>query len=181
MHKRSAKFVAPLALVSAAALAVTTGFASASGTSGARLIHVYEADTNFAGNLGTVVLTGAITDHGTDCQACDPTNGFNVFELSKGSFEIDVSEVGNKLGNVPVVPVDQTTCSSDGTVAGPIPIIPGSGTGAYQGITGTLNVHVSAAYLLPRLANGECDTNATQYPGIMVVNGSGTVTYQGSN
>jgi hypothetical protein len=33
MHKRSAKFIAPLAIVSAAALAVWTGLASASGTS----------------------------------------------------------------------------------------------------------------------------------------------------
>jgi hypothetical protein len=178
MHKRGAKFAVPLAVVSAAVLAVSTGLALASGTSGGRLIHVYEADTNLSGNLGTVVLTGAITDHGTDCQGCDLTNGYNVLDLSKGSFEIDVSKVGNKLDNLPV---DQTTCSSDGTVTGPVPIVPNSGTGAYQGISGALNVHVSAASVLPRLENGECDTNATQYPGILIVKGSGTVTYKGSN
>ena len=172
MHKRSAKFIPPLAILSAAALAVSTGLASASGTSGGRLIHVYEADTSLAGNLGTVVLTGAITDHGTDCQGCDRTNGFNVLELSKGSFEIDVSKVGNKLGNLPV---DPTTCASDGTVAGPIPIVPGSGTGAYQGISGALKVRVSAAYVLPR-AHGVCHTSAKHYRGIMIVKGSGTIT-----
>jgi hypothetical protein len=183
MQKRSAKFVVPLAIASAAVLAVSTGLASASGTSRGGTVRIYEADTNLAGNQGTVVLTGAITDHGTDCQGCDPINaGYNVLQLSPGnSFEIDVSKVGNKLGNLPVVPVDQTTCSSDGTVAGPVPIVPGSGTGVYQGITGTFDVQVSAAYVVPRASDGTCETNATQYPGIMIVKGSGTVSYTGNN
>ena len=98
--------------------------------------------------------------------------------LSKGSFAVDVSNVGNELDNLPV---DQTTCSSDGTVTGPITIVPGTGTGAYQGITGALDVHVSAAFILPRAKNGTCDTNAKRYPGVLIIKGSGTVSYNGSN
>jgi hypothetical protein len=181
MPKRSAKFVAPLAIASAAILAITTGLASASGTSGWRNIHVYEADTNYAGNHGTVILTGAITDQGTDCQGCDLKNGFNVLQLSKGTFEIDVSNLGNELGSLPVVPVDRTTCSSDGTVAGPIPIVRGSGTGPYHGITGALYVQVSVADILPRANDGTCETNATPSAGVMIVKGSGTVSYPGNH
>jgi hypothetical protein len=176
VHKRNAKFVAPLAIASAAVLAVSTGLASAIGTSTRGEVHAYEADTNDAGNLGTVVLTGAITDTGIDNQGAGP-NGSNLFVLSKGTFSVDVSKVGNKLHNLPV---DQATCSSDGTVAGRIPIVPGSGTGAYHGISGTLEVDASEAFILPRL-NGACDTNATEFPGVLIVKGSGTVSYKGGN
>jgi len=171
MRKRSAKFVAPLAVASAAALAVFSGLASASGESAGGEIHAYEADTNDAGNLGTVILTGAITDHGSDHQGAGP-NGSNRLVLSKGTFSLDVTEVGTKLHNLPV---DPTTCSSDGTVAGSIRIVPGSGTGAYRRISGTLDVEASDAFILPRAKNGTCDTNAKKYPGVLIVNGSGNV------
>src|SRR5436305_487262 len=89
MQKRSAKFVAPLAVASAVVLAVFSGLASASRTSAGGEVHAYEADTNDAGNLGTVILTGAITDHGTDHQGAGP-NGSNRLVLSKGTFSVDV-------------------------------------------------------------------------------------------
>lgn len=174
MQQRNVRFVVPLAMVSAAVLAISTGLASASGTSTGGEVHVYEADTNDAGNLGTVVLTGAITDTGIDNQGAG-RNGTNLLVLSKGSFSVDISTIGNSLHNLPV---DQTTCSSDGTVAGPITIVPGSGTGAYKRISGTLEADASEAFILPRLQNGECDTNATQYPGVLIAKGSGTVSYK---
>jgi len=85
MQARNAKFVATLAMVSAAVLAVSTGLSSASGTTTGGEVHAYEADTNDAGNLGTVILTGVITDHGTDHQGAGP-NGSNRLVLSKGTF-----------------------------------------------------------------------------------------------
>jgi hypothetical protein len=163
-------------MVSAAVLAVSTGLASA-GTPTGRSVRAYEADTNLAGSRGTVVLAGSITDSGIDHQGAGP-NGSNQLVLSKGSFAVDVSQVGNELGNLPV---DQTTCASDGTVSGPITIVPGTGTGAYQGITGALDVHVSAAFILRRATDGTCDTNAKRYPGVLIIKGSGTVSYNGSN
>jgi hypothetical protein len=175
MHKRSPKVVAPLALASAAMLAVSSGLASAGTPTGGR-VRVYEADTNLAGSLGTVVFTGAITDTGIDNQGQGP-NGSNLIALSKGSFAVDVSKVGNKLNNVPV---DQTTCSSNGTVTGRTPIVSGSGTGAYRRISGALDVEVTVAFILPRV-NGACETNATQYPGVLIIKGSGTVSYNRSH
>src|SRR5947209_106820 len=121
MQIRNAKFVVPLVMVSAALTAVSTGFASASRTSTGGVVHAYEADTNDAGNSGTVILTGAITDHGTDQQGAGP-NGSNLLVLSSGTFSIDVTKVGTKLHNLPV---DPTTCSADGTIAGRVPIVPG--------------------------------------------------------
>jgi hypothetical protein len=100
-----------------------------------------------------------------------------VLELSKGSFEIDVSKVGNNWATCPSTrrpALRQHGRRTD-------PDRPRLGTGAYQGITGALNVHVSAAYVLPRLENGECNTNATEFPVILIVKGSGTVTYPGNH
>jgi hypothetical protein len=172
MRKRNAKFLVPLAAVSAVLLAVSAGLASASGTSTQGNVHLYEADTAVAGNLGTVILTGAITDNGTDHQG-DPVDGINRLEFSNGSFSIDVAKVGSMLQSLPLNP---TTCSSDGTVTAPVPIVDGSGTGAYQGISGTFNITASVAFILPRL-HGKCDTTATQYPGVLIANGSGTISH----
>jgi hypothetical protein len=172
VQTRNAKFLAPLAIVGAAVFAVSTGLASASGESAGDPVYAYEADTNDAGNLGTVVFTGAITDTGIDHQGAGP-HGSNLMVLSRGSFAVDISQVGNLLHNLPI----RRNCSSDGTVRNqPITIVPGSGTGAYRGIRGTLYVDASEAFILPQ-ANGACDTNATHYPGVLIVNGSGTVSY----
>jgi len=177
MKRRNAKFVAPLAIVSAVVLAVCTGFASASGTPTGGEIHVYEADTNYAGTLGTVVITGAITDHGTDHQGAGP-GGSNLLVLSKGTFAVDLSDLGSKLAGLPL---DKTTCSSHGTVSGSFSIVRGSGTGAYtriqSGTTPPPEATASAAFILRRLKNGTCDTNATHYPGVLIANGSGNVSY----
>jgi hypothetical protein len=144
MRKRKAKLLTPLAVVSAAALAVSGGLASADGPSTGGEVHIYEADTALAGNLGTVVLTGAITDTGTDCQGCGGEDGLNVLELSKGTFEINVNDLENKLAALPLNPV---TCSSDGSATAPVRIVPNStyDTGAYTDISGTFYTTGSTA------------------------------------
>lgn len=174
MRNRRVKLVAPLALISAAVLAASGGLAAADGSSTGGKVHVYEADTALAGSLGTVILTGAITDHGTDHQGVADGGNYNRFVLSKGSFEINVGPIGNLLN----FPVNPATCSADGSATGPIPIVDGTGTGAYKGISGTIQTTVTFAWILPRLANGQCNTAATRYPGIGLANGAGTVSYK---
>jgi len=173
MRNRKAKLVPSLAVVSAAVLAVSGSLASADGSSTAGEIHIYEADTAFDGNLGTDILTGAITDHGTDHQGVAGGGIYNRLVLSRGSFEISTV---NLPPNFP--PLNPTTCSSDGTTTVPVPIVDGSGKGAYHGISGTFQITVTFASILPRLANGQCNTNATQYPGIEISRGAGTVSYK---
>jgi hypothetical protein len=174
MRDRKTRLLAPLALLSTAVLAVSGGLASANGSSTGGEVHWYEADTALAGNLGTVVLTGAITDHGTDHQGVAGKGNYNKFVLSKGTFEISIRKFGNRLS----FPVNPATCSADGSAKAPIPIVAGSGTGAYQGIRGAIETTVTFAWILPRLPNGQCNTNATRYPGIGIANGAGTVSYK---
>jgi hypothetical protein len=174
--KRKAMLLAPLAVTGVVLPIVWGGAASAAPTTAGGHVQLYEADTSIAGNLGTVILTGAITDVGTDQQG-NPQDGTNRIILSKGSFSINVNDLGNKLASMPVVPRDMTTCSSDGSASAQVQIVAGSGTGAYTGISGTFNTTGAAAAIVPRLSNGQCDTSAPNW-GILTANGSGTVTYQ---
>jgi hypothetical protein len=179
MQKHKPKLVALLAIVSAAVLAICTGLASASGPSTTRPVHLYEADTNPAADAGgpgtaagTVVLTGAITDYGTDEHGA---NGINTLDFGpNGSFKVDASAAENKLGRVPN---DLTTCSYNATVNAPIPIVPGSGTGNYTGITGTFAGAVSEADVYPRFPDGTCHADETLMHGVLIANGSGSVSY----
>ena len=172
MQKCNPLFLAPLVIFGVALLIVWGGAAAAAGTSAGGEVHLYEADTSLAGNLGTVILTGAITDYGTDHQGT-PDDGTNRLVLSKGSFAIDVNDLGNKLASMPF---DPTTCSSAGSATAPVRIVPDSGTGAYKGISGTFETKATTAAILPP-GSGGCDTTATEYPGILFAHGSGRVAY----
>jgi hypothetical protein len=175
MRIRRATLLAPLAVASAAVLAVSGGLASADGASTGGEVHVYEADTALAGTYGTVVLTGAITDSGTDCQSCGG-DGINVLQLSKGTFAINVNDLGSKLATLPVNPA---TCSSDGAAAAPVQIVPNSSydTGAYKDIHGTFYIWVATAAIYPR-QDGQCNATAAQYPGVLIARGSGVASFK---
>src|SRR5436309_2146253 len=82
--RNKTKLLAPLTAVSVAALAVSGALAAADGATAGGPVQLYEADTELAGSLGTVILTGAITDHGHDHQGVDPTGTINKLVLSKG-------------------------------------------------------------------------------------------------
>jgi hypothetical protein len=178
MRKRNAIVLAPLVIAGAVLPIVSGGAASAAGTTSGSPVHLYEADTALAHNSGTVVLTGAITDSGTDCQGCGGQDDLNVLWLSKGTFEINVTDLGNAL--VTALPLlNPPTCSSDGSADAPIQIVPNSiyDTGAYANISsGTIQTKASEAFTLP-LANGQCDTNAPQ-DGVLIARGSGTVSFK---
>lgn len=170
LHRRTAAFLGPLAILATTLLAAWGGLASAAGTRAGGEVHAYQVDPPH-GNVGRIILTGAITDHGTDHEGVAGGGSFNKIVLSKGSFEINVSHVGN-------VPVDPKTCVSAGSASGGTPIVKGSGTGAYRGIRGTFQTTVTAASLLPR-KNDKCNTSATRgYPAIFMAKASGTVSYK---
>jgi hypothetical protein len=137
------------------------------------------------GNGFKVVFTGAIGDHGTSVGATangKPTKksnpGYRLFILKKGTIffntqKIDAAESNN---SAPPTTVNATTCSATYVVTEPATAI--SGTKAYAGITGTINVTISYAFTLP-LENGKCNMNTSANPSAELgqVTGSGTVSY----
>ncbi len=96
------------------------------------------------------ILTGAIGDYGPGVTVHpdgtpDPSHGSELsLELRHGSFRLSIAKLDAEF--VRVVshwPYDRATCSIHGTIAGSVPVVPGSGTGAYRGITGAFTATIS--------------------------------------
>ena len=132
-----------------------------------------------------VVFTGAIGDHGTSIGATKngkstkkQNPGYRLFILKKGTifFNTKTIDAAENNNNTAPTTVNTTTCSATFVVTDPVTAI--SGTKAYAGIKGTIDVTISYAFTLP-LDKGKCNlnTNANPSASIGLVTGTGTVSY----
>jgi hypothetical protein len=163
----------------------TSAFAAgASSTPGGGSIKVY-ATPSANGNGGTVLLTGAIGDHGKtlsiDQDGKPDTNGNYVkVTLKKGAFEINKTTLDAKAKNVTPTG-DLATCSGGFSVTAPVTLL--DGTGNYKGITGMVKLTLTYAFVLPRFASGkhkgQCNEGNNVPPVALYesVKGSGTVQF----
>lgn len=151
------------------------GSAAAAGKPAGGVVHIYEAVPSLSSSVADDVLTGAITDHGKDYEGVAGNGTRNKIVLAKGSFEVSTA----RLVSGPPPRVDANTCSFTSTISAPIPIVSGSGTGAYRGIRGTVRVAVTEAGILPRLSSGKCNESQGARPlaGVSWATGSGTVSF----
>ena len=69
-------------------------------------------------------------------------------------------------------PVFPRTCSTYVTVSGAVPIVPGSGTGAYRGIAGTFAMTLT----LNEVHDRPCTTSQTLLRQVIVLSGAGKIT-----
>jgi hypothetical protein len=98
------------------------------------------------GPKSVVVLTGAIGDYGDAVRtATVGQNGAQYTQLhlslTRGSFRLNVAGIENQLvTDFRYFPSKSRTCSGVVTVNGTAPIVSGSGTGAYKGISGALQL-----------------------------------------
>jgi hypothetical protein len=128
--------------------------AQASGQPAGGVVHVYEYDPPTA-VPGRIILTGAIFDHGVDRAGfAGPHHNYNKLVLTKGSFEVNTGKIKAHQH------LDTKSCTLVVQGSGPVPIVKGSGTGAYQGITGTFRTKTSFVGVFPKKPNGSCNTNA---------------------
>jgi hypothetical protein len=143
--------------IAAAGLVATGGLvlgaqASARPTEGVVHVYEYSPPTDVPGR---VILTGAIFDHGLDRGGvAGPNHTYRKLVLTKGSFEINVGKI--KVHQH----LDTRSCTLLVLGSGPAPIVKGSGTGAYQGITGTSRAKTGFTGVFPKKPNGSCNTNA---------------------
>jgi hypothetical protein len=87
----------------------------------------------------TVVLTGAIGDHGSALR--DDSRARLDLELSRGTFRLDLSDLDRRfLALMRHLAVNQHSCSAEATASGRVPIVPGSGTGAYSALSGAFDL-----------------------------------------
>ena len=87
----------------------------------------------------TVILTGAVGDHGSARR--DEGKGQLDLHLSRGTFRLEIADLdGRFLDLMRHLVVNQHSCSAEATATARVPIVPGSGTGAYSTVSGTFDL-----------------------------------------
>jgi hypothetical protein len=139
---------------------------------------------------GTIVLTGAIGDSGSagDIDANgtpDAANNTKVeLSLVRGDFAVNVVALNKGIGaafNNKFSP-NSNTCSGYVTVTAVSPIVAGSGTGQYAGISGSFHLALTFALISPQYKTGahkgQCNFSS-MYPiaQAVITEGTGTVSF----
>jgi hypothetical protein len=131
------------------------------------------------GPTSTVVLTGAVGDAGK-AQSVGPDGTVDAdhrsqlnLMLAHGSFRLNIADLDMKIvGAFGHFPTDPETCSGSVTVTAAVPIVAGSGTDAYRGITGTFTLNVTIAEDFPP---AHCDVTAPPLAEVIVMSGAGKI------
>ncbi len=139
---------------------------AAASTSGGA-IHIYGVNTNGA-NKNDIIITGAFAARGTTRNL-----SANIGQVitPKGTFKVNLAKLNAAPGRGGLNP---KSCSGAFSTSGPVTLF--GGTGAYKGIKGTVRINTTFAAIVPRLANGKCNGNATT-TAISYFQGSGTVSF----
>ena len=149
---------------------------------GAIFIHA----TGSEGPGGTIVIVGAIGDHGTTLQTNkagkpDPNGNYVKISLQKGTFEVDSTALNATTAKLPPKILNNTTCSMLFTGTAPVKLY--NGTGLYQGLKGTATITVSFGGISPFYTSGthkgQCNTshNAKPIAQWASITGPGAVTF----
>jgi hypothetical protein len=143
-----------LAVTGCAASAASTSAAStatASPTAAADSAHLMVYSINSDGPDFRAIVTGAIGDYGPAVTVfpdgkVDPSHTHDLeLKLTHGSFKLSITELDQRFVAVTThEPIYPRTCSDYMTASAPMAIVPGSGTGAYRGISGRFAVTITA-------------------------------------
>jgi hypothetical protein len=143
-----------LAATGCAASAASTGAAATSATAPAAArdnAHLMVYSINSDGPDFRAIVTGAIGDYGPAVTVfpngkVDQSHTHDLeLKLTHGSFKLSVTELDKKFVAVTShEPIYPRTCSDYMTASAPMAIVPGSGTGAYRGISGRFAVTITA-------------------------------------
>jgi hypothetical protein len=128
-----------------------------------------------------IVVTGVVTDHGkatsvTKAGKPDENGNYEKIVLQKGGFWVDARQL-NAILNHQKPTFDKNQCYFAFKGSGPTTLM--KGTGAYAGISGTVNVTVQFVFLGPKTKSGKCNMSNNSQPVASYgnVTGSGTASY----
>jgi uncharacterized membrane protein len=138
------------------------------------------------GGGGKIVIAGAIGDYGKTVNinkngTADPNGNYAKVTLQKGTFEVNKTALNTKMNNAQPMVNNLNTCSA--VISGTAPVTVLDGTGRYTGITGTVNVTVTEAFVLPFYTSGkhkgQCNEGNSGQPVAFFesVIGTGTVSF----
>jgi hypothetical protein len=138
----------------ASAASTTASTASTSATAPATAgtnAHLMVYSINSDGPDLRAIVTGAIGDYGPAVTVfpngkVDPSHTHDLeLKLARGSFMLSITELDKKFVAVTShEPIYPRTCSDYMTASAPMAVVPGSGTGAYRGISGRFAVTITA-------------------------------------
>jgi hypothetical protein len=139
------------------------------------------------GSGGTIVITGAIGDYGKTVKSNsagkpDKKGSYEELVLQKGTILVNGTQLNAVLNSANPTDYSTVSCSGSIVASAPVPIV--SGTKAYVGITGSVTLTATYAFVGPFYTSGskkgQCNTsnNAPTPPGFYgVITGTGTVSF----
>jgi hypothetical protein len=132
-----------LAATGCAPAAATTGTATTSAARSAAArghaeIMVYSINSD--GPDFRAIVAGAVGDYGP-AVTVGPTRSEMKLSLTRGSFRLSTAGLEKKFAMATRhEPIYRGTCSDFASVRAAVPVVAGSGTGAYRGISGSFSV-----------------------------------------
>jgi len=143
------------------------------------LTHLTVYSVNSDAPVFTSIISGpAVGDHGAADQVSPggkvPTKhgGELLLSLARGTFRLDIADIGTKFTKALGPATIPSTCSDYVSVRDNVPIVPGSGTGAYRGIAGTFDATLTVNEIHPI----PCTTTVRLFRQLIWFNGAGTIT-----
>ena len=177
----AAAAVNPPAARAGAAAPAAQGATAAQAGGGSVFLTAYQND-DLPG--ATVVLSGAIGDFGEAVSVLpngtvDPEHSSQLrLALTQGSFRIVIGPLHAKFVNaLNHAAYNLTTCSGHATVTGAAPVVAGSGTGAYTGISGSLALSITGNEVDAKPGCQPFSGSALLAQSIVIA-GSGTVSFR---
>lgn len=182
----TATTLATLTILGCSAATASTGSAAAAKTTAAKTTATHL--TAFATNDGPteqIILTGGIGDYGPAVfvnadGSTDPEHQHQLeLRLQHGTFRLDVASIDKAFVSAVgrQFPSDPATCSGSVSVSGRVPIVGGSGTGAYQGAAGDFTLTVTLDEVDQPAAGHPCDGTQAFLSQTIVTTGSGDVRF----
>jgi hypothetical protein len=166
----------------ASSTAPTSGTAQAGAGNSAflpGLTHVMAYSINTDNPVLTSVVSGAIGDYGPAEEVSPGSTGVSAhggeleLKLTRGTFRLSIADIDTKfIEGTSHEPVFPRTCSTYVSVSDAVPIVPGSGTGTYQGIAGTFAMTLT----LNEVHNSPCTTSVSILRQVIVLSGAGKIT-----
>jgi len=172
-----------IVLCAASALVVTgAAVALAGGATRGGTVHVY--GVNNGGATDNLIITGAFAASGVSRMVGAHTSmvgtdtsmvGTDIQQVttSTGTFKVNTSKLNNAPGTGGL---NQDSCSGAFMVSEPVTLF--DGTGAYEGITGTLKIKETFAAILPQTTSGKCRDDANPTSDVAFFQGEGTVSFK---
>jgi hypothetical protein len=169
----------------AASVATATSAATPAATAGrpaGGTVHIIDYSINSDGPYLRAILTGAIGDYGPAVTVypdgrVDPQHTSQMrLSLTHGSFRLGIGALDKQIVKAySHWPVDRATCSGSISFTITAPVVPGSGTGMYRGISGSFSVTVTIDEVDVKPV---CDGTSRFLAQVILMTGTGTVAFR---